>query len=95
MTRRTPSLSLASADRLEIHPRDAARERLRDGDEVTIESRWGSCRARTQWSERVSPGTLFLSFHFPETHANRVVGPGHDPHSHCPEYKLTAVRLRV
>jgi formate dehydrogenase major subunit len=45
-------------------------------------------------STRVAPGTLFLSFHFPETHANRVTGPQRDPESQCPEYKLTAVRLR-
>jgi predicted molibdopterin-dependent oxidoreductase YjgC len=41
----------------------------------------------------VSPGTLFLSFHYPETHANRVTGPSVDPDSKCPQYKATAVRL--
>jgi predicted molibdopterin-dependent oxidoreductase YjgC len=41
----------------------------------------------------VLPGTAFLSFHFPDTHANRVVGPARDPESNCPEYKLTAVRV--
>jgi formate dehydrogenase major subunit len=95
MTRRTPSQALALRDALEIHPEDAAREGIRDGVEVEIESRWGSCRARAAVSRRVRPGTLFLSFHQPETHANRVVGPSHDPHSHCPEYKLTAVRIGV
>jgi predicted molibdopterin-dependent oxidoreductase YjgC len=95
MTRRTPSRELAPCDRLEIHAQDARREGVRDGAEVELESRWGTCRARALVSERVSPGTLFLSFHFPETHANRVTGPWHDPESHCPEYKLTAVRLRL
>ncbi|HXX47580.1 MAG TPA: formate dehydrogenase subunit alpha, partial [Myxococcota bacterium] len=95
MTRRTPSRDLAPEDRLEIHPDDAAREEISDGAWVHIESRWGACRARAQRSPRVPPGTLFLSFHFPETHANRVTGPAHDPQSHCPEYKLTAVRLRL
>jgi predicted molibdopterin-dependent oxidoreductase YjgC len=41
----------------------------------------------------VVPGTLFLSFHQPETHANRVTGPHRDPRSNCPQYKATAVRL--
>jgi len=95
MTRRTASLALAPCDRLEIHPDDADREGIRDGAAVEIESRWGSCRASAMRTKRVSPGTLFLSFHFPETHTNRVTGPWHDPDSHCPEYKLTAVRLRV
>jgi predicted molibdopterin-dependent oxidoreductase YjgC len=95
MTRRTASLELAPRDRLEIHPADAERAGVHEGADVEIESRWGSCRARARLSERVTPGTLFLSFHFPETHANRVTGPWHDPDSQCPEYKLTAVRLRV
>ena len=94
MTRRTPSRALAPCDRLEIHPSDAAREGVSEDAEVELESRWGRCRARAELSERVAPGTLFLSFHFPETHANRVTGPAHDPASQCPEYKLTAVRIR-
>jgi formate dehydrogenase alpha subunit len=93
MTRRTPSRDLAPDDRLEIHPEDAARHGLEEGAEASIESRWGAARVRVRLSERVPPGTLFLSFHFPETHANRVVGPGLDPQSHCPEYKVTAVRI--
>ena len=95
MTRRTASLELAPRDWLEIHPADAERQGVREGAEVEVESRWGSCRARARLSPRVIPGTLFLSFHFPETHANRVTGPSRDPDSHCPEYKLTAVRLNL
>jgi predicted molibdopterin-dependent oxidoreductase YjgC len=48
---------------------------------------------RIRLTERVFPGTLFLSFHYPETHTNRLVGPHLDPQSRCPEYKVTAVRL--
>jgi predicted molibdopterin-dependent oxidoreductase YjgC len=41
------------------------------------------------------PGSCFLSFHQPESHTNRLVGPHRDPDSACPEYKLTAVRLSL
>ena len=58
-----------------------------------IESRHGATETRVVLDAGLVPGTAFLSFHFPETHANRVVGPAHDPESHCPEYKLTAVRV--
>ncbi|MFI5315620.1 MAG: molybdopterin oxidoreductase family protein, partial [Myxococcota bacterium] len=95
MTRRTPNRALAPGDLLEIHPDDAAREGLADSAPVTVESRWGICRVRVRLSTRVQPGALFLSFHYPETHANRVTGPSRDPRSDCPEYKLVAVRLRV
>lgn len=61
----------------------------------SLESRWGATRVRTRVSPRVAPGTLFLSFHYPETHANRVTGPSVDPDSKCPQYKATAVRLRA
>jgi formate dehydrogenase alpha subunit len=94
MTRRTPQRGLAVRDWLEIHPDDATRGRFRDGEEVLLESRWGSARVPLRVSTRVAPGTLFLTFHFPETHANRVVGPVRDPHSNCPQYKATAVRLQ-
>jgi predicted molibdopterin-dependent oxidoreductase YjgC len=44
-------------------------------------------------SARIAPGTCFLSFHQPESHTNRLVGPQRDPESACPEYKVTAVRV--
>jgi predicted molibdopterin-dependent oxidoreductase YjgC len=93
MTRRTPSQELAPDDRLEIHPDDAARHGLVEGAEVGIESRWGATRVAVRITERVFPGTLFLSFHHPGSHTNRLVGPHLDPQSRCPEYKVTAVRI--
>jgi predicted molibdopterin-dependent oxidoreductase YjgC len=39
------------------------------------------------------PGTLFLSFHFPDTHANRLTSGRVDPQSRCPDYKVTAVSV--
>jgi formate dehydrogenase alpha subunit len=95
MTRRTPNLRLVGEDFLVMHPDDAAREGLREHERVGIESRWGATTCRLHADARVAPGTLFLSFHFPETHANRLTGPQTDPQSHCPEYKVTAVRVRA
>jgi predicted molibdopterin-dependent oxidoreductase YjgC len=93
MTRRTAQRALTQRDALALHPDDAARLGLRSGAPARIESRHGACEARVRIDAGVLPGTAFLSFHFPETHANRVVGPSCDPESHCPEYKLTAVRV--
>jgi predicted molibdopterin-dependent oxidoreductase YjgC len=93
MTRRTRLAKLAPADLLEVHPDDAAREGIADGARVRIESRWGDAVAPACVTQRVAPGQAFLSFHFPETHANRVTGPSLDPESRCPDYKVTAVRL--
>jgi formate dehydrogenase alpha subunit len=95
MTRRTPQRALVAEDVLEIDPADARREGIEDGSFARLESRWGAIRVRARRSPRVAPGTLFLSFHFPGTHANRVTGPARDPDSQCPQYKATAVRLRA
>jgi predicted molibdopterin-dependent oxidoreductase YjgC len=94
MTFRTPSRELERTDFLEIHPDDAASYSIADGSEAVLESRWGRTRARARVSKRVSPGRLFLSFHDPQTHTNVLVGPHLDPLSKCPEYKLTAVKIR-
>ena len=45
-------------------------------------------------TERVSPGELFMAFHFPEALANALTSDATDEHTDCPEYKLTAVRVR-
>ena len=93
MTRRTPQSRLWAGDRLEVHPRDAGRLGLAEGSLARVQSRWGAAELVVSRSERVAPGTVFLSFHDPATHANRLVGPCADPVSHCPQYKATAVSL--
>jgi len=94
MTRRTPSRELAPEDRLDVHPDDAAAAGVAEGGLVAIESRWGSTAARARLTRRVARGSLFLTFHYPETHCNVLTGPQRDPESNCPEYKVTAVRIR-
>ena len=93
MTRRTPNRKLLPTDFLEIHSTDAARHNVEDGQIVQVQSRWGSTQVPARVTERVSPGILFLTFHFPETHANVLTSPYVDPQSKCPEYKVTAVAI--
>jgi predicted molibdopterin-dependent oxidoreductase YjgC len=93
MTRRTPLGEVVMEDLLEIDSSDAGRDGIADGSQVEVESRWGRTRVRVRHSSRVAPGTMFLTFHFPETHANRLTGPTLDPQSKCPQYKATAVRV--
>lgn len=94
MTRRTPQQRLEPDGRLEIHPLDAEQLGVEVDDKLRVERRWGRIDAPLHITRRVTPGTLFLSFHQPESHTNRVVGPHLDPSSRCPQYKATAVRLR-
>ncbi len=94
MTRRTRNVALAGADALEIHPGDAAARGIRDGDRVAVVSVRGEAHAVARVTERVAPGALFLSFHFPETATNAVTGDVRDRLTGCPEYKVTIVEVR-
>jgi len=80
-------------DYLELSPTDAKRCGVEDGRTVHVESRWGETDVPLRVTDRTVPGTAFLSFHFPESHANRLVGPHLDPQSKCPGYKVTAIRV--
>jgi len=44
-------------------------------------------------TDRVAPGELFMSFHFPEALANSLTSDSVDDVTSCPEYKVTAVQL--
>jgi len=95
MTRRTPQQEIEPDDRLEIHPSDAGRLGVGADGRLRVESRWGVVEVLLRITRRVPPGIVFLSFHQPGTHTNRLVGPHLDPDSRCPQYKATAVRLRA
>ncbi|WP_328531095.1 hypothetical protein OG984_08220 [Nocardioides sp. NBC_00368] len=93
MTRRTPNVEIAPAEHLDIHPDDAARLGLDEGSGVRVTSRRGSVLARVRRTEDVSPGEVFMSFHFPDVPANVLTSENTDEVTDCPEYKVTAVRL--
>ncbi|HEX9101256.1 MAG TPA: formate dehydrogenase subunit alpha, partial [Polyangia bacterium] len=94
MTRRSANATLRPHDALDIHPDDARARGLADGDPVIVRSAAGEARAVAHLDEGVAPGTLFLTFHFPESGVNRVTSDVVDRLSDCPEYKLTAVEVR-
>ncbi|HEU0023485.1 MAG TPA: formate dehydrogenase subunit alpha, partial [Thermoleophilaceae bacterium] len=93
MTRRTPNLELLPEERLEIHPRDAAALGLASGQRAEVASRRGRLTVPIEPTERVAPGELFMSFHFPETLANALTSDNTDEVTDCPEYKVTAVSV--
>jgi formate dehydrogenase major subunit len=94
MTRRTGNVELVDADVLEIHPDDAARLWISDGDVISLRSRVGRIELAAQVTERIEPGHVFTTFHFPETRTNLLVGASADVNTSCPEYKVVAVDVR-
>ncbi len=76
-----------------LHPQDAARLGLSEGDGVRVTSRRGSLLSRAHISSRMQPGVVFATFHFREENANLLTNPALDPVSKIPDLKVCAVRV--
>ena len=50
---------------------------------------------RAQVTDRVQPGVVYTTFHHPESGANVVTTDYSDWATNCPEYKVTAVEVRL
>ena len=93
-TRRTANSLWHKEDVLEIHPQDAEDRGIAQGDWVAVQSRVGETVLRADITERVQPGVIYTTFHFPESGANVVTTDSADWATSCPEYKVTAVQAR-
>jgi len=91
-TRRTENVRWHDEDRVEIHPHDAEERGIAEGDWVGIASRAGDTVLRAWVTERVQPGVVYTTFHFPESGANVITTDNSDWATNCPEYKVTAVQ---
>ncbi len=93
-TRRTANVEWHEEDVLEIHPHDAEELGVADGTWVALASRVGETQMRAQITDRVPQGVVYTTFHHPESGANIVTTEYSDWATNCPEYKVTAVRVR-
>ena len=94
MSRRSRVLDeLVSVGIIEIHPDDAGRIGITDGQKVRIASRRGQIEIAAHLTERVTPGAAFLAFHYHEAPANRLTIAALDPVAKIPEFKVCAVRI--
>jgi formate dehydrogenase major subunit len=92
-TRRTQNVVWHAEDILDIHPHDAEVRGIGDGDWVGLTSRAGETVLRARVTEKIAPGVVYTTFHFPETNANVVTTENSDWATNCPEYKVTAVEV--
>ncbi len=96
MSRQAPGLNALVPDaRLEINPDDARDLGIKHGERVRLTSRRGSIEPFAWVTDRVSPGLVFMPFHFAEAPANRLTVQTFDPISKIPELKVAAVRLEA
>jgi formate dehydrogenase major subunit len=92
-TRRTKNMVWHDEDRLEIHPSDAELRGIKEGEWVGVRSRAGETVLRAHVTDRIQPGVVYTTFHFPESGANVITTDNSDWATNCPEYKVTAVQV--
>lgn len=78
---------------VDIHPDDANKLGIQDGDVVEVSSRRGSLTVKAKVTDQVVPGLVFMSFHWKEVPTNRLTLNEYDPISGTAEYKACAVKI--
>lgn len=94
MTHRARNLQAMYPEALvEIHPKDAIKAAIGNGELMKVASRRGEILAKAEITDRVEPGLIFTTFHFADSAANFLTNPALDPQAKIPEYKVCAVRV--
>ncbi len=95
MTRRVFGLNvLDHGEKVKIHPDDARKYGILDGETVEVISRRGRLEVEAMVTPVCTQGTVSMSFHFSETPTNRLTSSKLDPVAKTPGTKLCAVRIR-
>ncbi|WP_255195482.1 formate dehydrogenase subunit alpha [Halorarius litoreus] len=96
LTRRSGTLvRLRGTDALQIHPGDAARRGIEDGDRVRVANDRGMVELAAEVTPGVRSGTVFCTFHFADPLVNTLTGDTLDPVAKIPPFKHSAVRVTV
>ncbi len=94
MTGKTDGLvSFHGEEFVEINPSDAGKLGIGPGDAVRVSSRRGSVTARTKTTERITPGVVFMTFHFAAAPSNCLTNTACCDISKTPELKVCVVKI--
>jgi formate dehydrogenase alpha subunit len=78
---------------VELHPEDARQLGLGREPRVRVSSRRGEIELVARVTDRITPGVVFIPFHFAEAAANVLTNSAFDPVAKIPEYKVCAVKI--
>jgi len=93
MSRRSGVLDeLLPGGRVEIHPRDALKLGIVDGDLVVLSSERGRIETEVHVTDKSAPGLAFMAFHWSEAPVNMLTSAALDPSAKIPEFKVSAVK---
>jgi formate dehydrogenase alpha subunit len=94
MTRRSGTLiDQVNEVEMEIHPEDAEKLSIIDGEKVRVSSRRGAIELKAKITPRIKPGTVFIPFHYAEAAANKLTNNALDSVAKIPEFKACAVKI--
>ncbi|MBW2242062.1 MAG: molybdopterin-dependent oxidoreductase [Deltaproteobacteria bacterium] len=93
-TRREPGLIAKQPEAfVEIHPSDARKRGIEDGDRVEIRTRRGAVQAQAILSRQVRPRCIWTPLHFSEARANVLTNDAGDTVTGTAEYKVCAAEV--
>ncbi len=90
-----PLLSLYPEPIIEINPEDAKELQILEGARVLVWNKRGEVIFKAKLNPRVHRGHLYTDFHFREALTNLLVSPGVDELMETPEYKVSAVNIKL
>lgn len=94
MTRRSETLTdQLNEAYVEINNTDAKNLGITSDDIVKVSSRRGDIRLKTEATDRIKQGVVFIPFHFAEAAANKLTNNALDPIAKIPEFKVCAVKI--
>lgn len=79
---------------VEVHPDDAGRLGIGNGENVEVVTRRGKVVTRAEVTGNIGRGRLFMPFHFWEAPANMLTNDALDPTAKIPEYKACSALIR-
>jgi ferredoxin-nitrate reductase len=86
---------------LEINPIDAKKREIADGQVVEVSTRRGKAKVTAKYSEDIKPGVCFMPMHFGKImngdfgRVNNLTNSLYDPKSKEPDFKFSAVEVKV
>lgn len=93
-TRRAPGLAEKQPESfIEIHPRDAKKRGIENGDLLEVTTRRGSVHCRAILSRQVRRGCIWMPLHYAEARANLLTVDAGDEITGTAEYKVCAAQV--
>jgi len=78
---------------VEIHPKDAKKINVSDGDMVELTSRRGTIVSKVKITDKSPVGVAFMSFHYKEAPVNMLTVDELDPIAKIPELKVCSISI--